>query len=85
MLTLLAAIAEAHIYWAVFSQHMATGASMAVLLLPISLAAAFEYYRHGNIDVRAALMLAVTMFLGTWVGGYLANQMPGPQLRYRVL
>ncbi len=74
-------IVPAHIYWAVFSQHMATGTSMAVLLPPIGLAAAFEYYRHGNIDVRAALILAVTMFLGTWVGGYLANQMPGPQLR----
>jgi len=74
-------IVPALIYGAGFSQHMATGTSIAVLLPPIGLAAALEYYRHGNVDVRAALILAVTMFLGTWIGAYFANQIPGPQLR----
>lgn len=74
-------IVPALIYWAGFSQHMATGTSIAVLLPPIGLAAAFEYYRHGNVDVRAALILAATMFLGAWVGAYFANQMAGPSLR----
>jgi len=45
-------IVPALIYWAGFSQHMATGTSLAVLLPPIGLAAVFEYYRHGNVDVR---------------------------------
>jgi hypothetical protein len=74
-------IVPALIYWAGFSQHMATGTSLAVLLPPIGLAAAFEYYRHGNVDVRAALILAATMFIGTWVGAYFANHIAGPQLR----
>jgi uncharacterized membrane protein YfcA len=74
-------IVPALIYWAGFSQHMATGTSLAVLLPPIGLAAAFEYYRHGNVDVRAAIILAATMFLGSWVGAYLANRLGGPQLR----
>lgn len=74
-------IVPALIYWAGFSQHMATGTSLAVLLPPIGLAAALEYYRHGNVDVRAAVILAVTMFLGSWLGAYLANQMAGPHLR----
>jgi hypothetical protein len=52
-----------------------------VLLPPIGLAAAFEYYRHGNVDVRAAVILAAAMFLGSWVGAYFANKMEGPQLR----
>lgn len=73
-------IIPALIYWAGFSQHMATGTSLAVLLPPIGLAAAFEYYRHGNVDVRAAIILAGTMFLGSWIGAYVANQMEGPQL-----
>jgi hypothetical protein len=47
-------IIPALIYWVGFSQHMATGTSLAVLLPPIGLAAAYEYYRHGNVDVRAA-------------------------------
>jgi len=74
-------VVPALIYWAGFSQHMATGTSLAVLLPPIGLAATIEYYRHGNVDVRAAMILAATMFVGAWVGAWVANRMPGPQLR----
>ena len=74
-------VVPALIYWAGFSQHLATGTSLAVLLPPIGLAATLEYYRHGNVDLRAALLLAASMFVGAWVGAFLANQMKGPQLR----
>src|SRR5947209_7256399 len=74
-------IVPALIYWAGFSQHKATGTSLAVLLPPIGLAATVEYYRNGNVDVPAAVILAVTMFGGAWVGAYFANRMEGPQLR----
>jgi uncharacterized membrane protein YfcA len=74
-------LVPALIYIAGFSQHLATGTSLAVLLPPIGLAATIEYYRHGNVDLRAALILAAGMFVGAWVGAWLANQMKGPQLR----
>lgn len=74
-------IVPALIYWAGFSQHAATGTSLAVLLPPIGLAAAFEFYRHGNVDVRAAIILAIAMFLGSWGGAFVANQIDGAQLR----
>jgi uncharacterized protein len=74
-------IVPALIYWAGFSQHMATGTSLAVLLPPIGIAATLEYYRHGNVDVKAAFILAISMVLGAWFGAYFANQMPGPYLR----
>ena len=74
-------IVPALIYWAGFSQHNATGTSLAVLLPPIGLGAALEYYRHGNVDIRAAIILAATMFVGAWLGAYFANQMTGPHLR----
>lgn len=74
-------IVPALIYWAGFSQHKATGTSIAVLLPPIGLAAAMQYYREGNVDVRAAMILAATMFIGAWVGAYFANRMTGPHLR----
>jgi uncharacterized protein len=74
-------IVPALIYWAGFSQHKATGTSLAVLLPPIGLAATLEYYRHGNVDIRAAIILAGGMFGGSWCGAYLANQMKGPHLR----
>ncbi len=74
-------IVPALIYWAGFSQHKATGTSLAVLLPPIGLAAALEYYRHGNVDIRAAVLLAGSMFVGGWGGAFLANRIEGPYLR----
>lgn len=69
------------IYWAGCSQHMATGTTLAVMLPPIGLAAAFEYYRHGSVDVQAAVIMAVMMLVGAWVGAYFANQMEGRHLQ----
>lgn len=74
-------IVPALIYWAGFSQHKATGTSLAVLLPPIGLAATLEYYRNGNVDIRAAMIVAAGMFGGSWGGAYLANHMKGPHLR----
>jgi uncharacterized membrane protein YfcA len=74
-------IVPALIYWAGFSQHKATGTSLAVLLAPIGLAATVEYYRNGNVEPRAAVIIAATMFVGAWGGAVLANQMKGPHLR----
>lgn len=74
-------IVPALIYWAGFNQHLATGTSLAVLLPPIGLAAAFEYYRHGNINIRAAIFLAAGMVVGSWLGAFFANRMAGPTLR----
>lgn len=74
-------LVPALIYWSGFSQHLATGTSLAVLLPPIGLAATIEYYRHGNVDVGAAGLLALGLFTGAWIGAYFANQMRGPTLR----
>lgn len=73
-------IVPALVYLAGFSQQLATGTSLAVLLPPIGLAAAVEYYRHGNIDARAAILLAATMFVGAWLGAHFANRLAGPLL-----
>jgi len=74
-------IVPALVYLAGFSQHRATGTSLAVLLPPIGLAAVIEYYRHGNVDLRAALLIAAAVFVGGWVGAVIANRMSGPSLR----
>ncbi len=69
------------VYWAGFSQHRAVGTSLAVILLPIGLAATVEYYRQGNVDVRAAVILAITMVISSWVGAFFAGKISGPHLR----
>jgi uncharacterized protein len=74
-------VVPALVYLAGFSQHRATGTSLAILLPPIGLAAVVEYYRHGNVDLRAAIIIAVAMFLGGWIGAVVANRLSGPNLR----
>jgi len=74
-------IVPALIYLAGFSQHLATGTSLAILLPPVGLGAALEYYRHGGVHVRAAAVIALTLMLSGWIGAAIANRLPGPMLR----
>jgi len=67
-------IIPALVYILGYSLPLATGTSLAVLLPPIGLAAAFEYYRHGNVDIRAAAIIAVCLFAAAWVGAFAANR-----------
>jgi uncharacterized membrane protein YfcA len=69
------------IYWVGFSQHRATGTSLAVLLPPVGLAAVIEYYRNDNVDIRAAITIAIAMLIGGGIGAYFANRVSGPYLR----
>lgn len=69
------------IFFLGFSQHKATGTSLAVLLPPIGLAAVWEYYGHGNVDLRAALFVALAALVGAWVGAIWANKLSGPALK----
>ena len=74
-------IVPALVYLVGFSQHGATGTSLAILLPPVGLGAVLEYYRHGNVDLRAALLVAAGLFVGAWLGAAVSNQMSGPYLR----
>ncbi|MDH5639748.1 MAG: sulfite exporter TauE/SafE family protein [Nitrospira sp.] len=69
------------IYLVGYTQHEATGTSLAVLLLPVGLGAVLEYYRHGFVDLKAALIIALAVLVGGWFGAVLANQISGPYLR----
>jgi uncharacterized membrane protein YfcA len=59
------------------SQHQAQGTSLAVLLPPISLLAVIKYHQNGFINYKVAAILAVTFFVGSYLGGILAVQMSG--------
>jgi uncharacterized membrane protein YfcA len=74
-------IVPALIYLAGFRQHSATGTSLAVLLPPIGIGAMWEYYRHGNVNLRVAMIMAVAVFGGGWIGAVVANRVAGPYLR----
>jgi uncharacterized membrane protein YfcA len=51
---------------------MATGTSLGALLLPVGALGAYEYWRRGNLDMRASLWVALGLFLGAWFGAKIA-------------
>jgi uncharacterized protein len=74
-------IVPALIYFSGFDQHKATGTSLAVLLPPVGIGAALEYYRHGGVDIRAAAIVAVSLFIAGWISAIFANRLSGSYLR----
>lgn len=58
-----------------FTQEQSIGTSLAVLLPPVGLAAVLEYYRHGNVNLKAAILIALGLFIGAWLGALLAHRM----------
>jgi uncharacterized membrane protein YfcA len=54
---------------------VATGTSLGALLLPAGLLGALVYYRAGNLDVRAALLIAIGLTVGAYFGAALAHEL----------
>jgi uncharacterized membrane protein YfcA len=52
-----------------FSQQQAQGTTLAVMVPPIGLAAAWIYLRSGYVDMRAAALLCTGFLLGGFLGG----------------
>ncbi len=48
------------------SQLMAQGTSLAVMLPPIGIAAAMNYYKEGNVDIKYALIIAIFFIVGSY-------------------
>ena len=59
----------------------AIGTSLASLLLPVGALGAYRYYRDGFLDIRVALLIAVGLFLGAWLGAHLALKLPTKELQ----
>lgn len=60
---------------------VATGTSLAALLLPVGALGAWEYYKKGHLDLPAALLIALGIFFGAWIGARLAQQLSPVQLK----
>lgn len=74
-------IGPALILLAGFAPKLATGTSLGALLLPVGALGAWEYYRHGNLNITASLWIALGLLAGAWLGARLAHQLTGPQLQ----
>lgn len=57
-------------------QHLAQGTSLFILLPPIGLGALRQYWKAGNVDLRAGILCACGMILGALIGGKIAVPLP---------
>ena len=69
------------IYILGFSQHMAQGTSLAVMLPPIGIIAAYNYWKAGQVDIKVAIILIITFLLGSYFGSKLAINLPQATLK----
>lgn len=68
-------IVPALVYLFAFSQHQAQGTTLALMVLPIGLLAALNYYREGYVDIRVGLLIALGFLIGGWLGSKCALRM----------
>ena len=63
------------------NQHQAQGTTLAMLSVPICLAAAWTYYKAGYVDIKVAAFICIAFFFGGFVGAKLATAMPTSVLK----
>ena len=74
-------IVPALIFIARLQPAMATGTSLAALLLPVGALGAWQYYKHGNVNALAALCVAVGLAVGAYFGARYAQTLSPVALR----
>lgn len=59
-----------------YSQQMAQGTALIMMVLPVGALAAFQYYQKGYVDIKAALIMAVFFFAGSYFGAKFTTSIP---------
>ena len=65
-------IVPALIFFLGMTQHEAQGTSLGLMLLPIGVLAAWNYFKTGNLDVKAGLIIALAFVMGGYFGSKIA-------------
>jgi uncharacterized protein len=73
----------AMVYFLGVDQHTAQGTSLAVMLPPIGLFAAYNYYKDGQVNIWYAAIIAITFMIGGYFGSKIALHLP-EQLMKRI-
>ncbi|MPM39274.1 hypothetical protein SDC9_85907 [bioreactor metagenome] len=59
-----------------FPQLKAQGTSLVAMLPPVGILAFMKYYKNGNVDVAAGVIICVAMLIFAQFGAMLANHLP---------
>lgn len=63
------------------SQHQAQGTTLALMVPPIGLLAAWAYYKQGFVDLKVAGFICLGFFVGGLLGAEFAIEIPEPILK----
>jgi uncharacterized protein len=74
-------LVPAMVYLLGYDQHLAQGTSLFILLPPIGLGALREYWKNGNVDLRAGILCAIGFLFGGYIGGRIAVPLPSRGLQ----
>lgn len=74
-------VVPALVFFLGYSQHLAQGTSIAVLLPPTGIAAAIAYHKRGFMDLKVAGILIVVFVLGSYLGSLISFELPEKVLK----
>jgi len=57
-------------------QRVAQGTAIAIMLPPIGIFAAFNYYKAGYVNIKYALVIAIVFMIGGYLGSKVALNVP---------
>jgi len=63
-----------------FSQHRAQGTTLALLVPPIGILAAWAYYRQGYVDLKVAALICAGFVVGGLLGAKVATSLSNAML-----
>jgi uncharacterized membrane protein YfcA len=61
-------VVPALVYFLGLNQHTAQGTSLALMLPPIGILAAMNYYKAGELNIKYAAVIALAFILGGYLG-----------------
>lgn len=64
-----------------FKQHLAQGTTLAAMIPPIGLLAAWRYHSQGNVKISVALFIALGFIVGGYLGAVLVEKIPEIMLK----
>ena len=63
------------IYVLGMEQHLAQGTTLAMMLPPIGMLAVWNYYKHGYVDMKVAMLICLGFIIGAFFGSKMAVAM----------